>query len=181
MHTHSKLIIQFVLLIFLTADSLAQSQEQKAELNSDDKNNDKYSCSLTIPYFNFPLISPLSNNETRGIGSVSVTCQNLKGNGASPVKYEVKFSSGYSSTFYNRTMRASRNNNKLSYNLFADPALTQILGDGTSSTYTFSNQYVLKKGDPSRTDEFIIYGNVPSDSMSTQGQYNDIISVWLDY
>lgn len=185
MHPYTKTIINLILISLFAnyafADGKDDDDDYDRDKGDDDRKKDKYSCNLTIPNFNFPLVSPLSNSETRGIGSISVTCQSLKGNGASPVKYEVKFSSGFSSSFYNRSMRAVTNRNRLGYNLFADSALTQILGDGTSSTYTFRNQYVLKKGDPSRTDEFIIYGNIPSDSMASQGQYTDVISVWLDY
>jgi spore coat protein U-like protein len=65
--------------------------------------------------------------------------------------------------------------------LIKDSSFTQILGTGSSSTYTFSNSYPLA-GNQSQTDSFPIYGKVPVQPLAVPGfVYLDTITVTLTY
>ena len=141
---------------------------------ADDKG---YNCNLTTYNINFGTFYPYDVTFTSTIGTVQVTCTANTGN--TNVQYTLRFSAGGSGNYSGRL--AYNGVKTISYNLYKNSNFTQILGTGSSNTYTFSNSYPLA-GNQSQTDSFPIYGKVPVQPLAVPGfVYVDIITATLTY
>lgn len=141
---------------------------------ADDKG---YNCNLTTYNINFGTFYPYDVTFTSTIGTVQVTCTANTGN--TNVQYTLRFSAGGSGNYSGRL--AYNGVKTISYNLYKNSSFTQILGTGSSNTYTFSNSYPLA-GNQSQTDSFPIYGKVPVQPLAVPGfVYVDIITATLTY
>jgi len=136
-----------------------------------------YTCNLTTYNIDFGTFYPYDVTFKSTIGTVQVTCQANTGN--TNVLYTLSFSTGGSGNYSGRL--AYNGVKTVAYNLYKDSSFTQILGTGSSSTYTFSNSYPLA-GNQSQTDSFPIYGKVPVQPLAVPGfVYLDTITVTLTY
>lgn len=136
-----------------------------------------YTCNLTTYNIDFGTFYPYDVTFKSTIGTVQVTCQANTGN--TNVLYTLSFSAGSSGNYSGRL--AYNGVKTVAYNLYKDSNFTQILGTGSSSTYTFSNSYPLA-GNQSQTDSFPIYGKVPVQPLAVPGfVYLDTITVTLTY
>nr|WP_308744999.1 spore coat protein U domain-containing protein [Candidatus Megaera polyxenophila] len=136
-----------------------------------------YTCNLTTYIIDFGTFYPYDVTFKSTIGTVQVTCQANTGN--TNVLYTLSFSAGISGNYSGRL--AYNGVKTVAYNLYKDSNFTQILGTGSSSTYTFSNSYPLA-GNQSQTDSFPIYGKVPVQPLAVPGfVYLDTITVTLTY
>lgn len=136
-----------------------------------------YTCNLTTYNIDFGAFYPYDVTFKSTIGTVQVTCQANTGN--TNVLYTLSFSAGISGNYSGRL--AYNGVKTVAYNLYKDSNFTQILGTGSSSTYTFSNSYPLA-GNQSQTDSFPIYGKVPVQPLAVPGfVYLDTITVTLTY
>jgi len=141
---------------------------------ADDKG---YNCNLTTYNINFGTFYPYDVTFTSTIGTVQVTCTANTGN--TNVQYTLRFSAGGSGNYSGRL--AYNGVKTISYNLYKNSSFTQILGTGSSNTYTFSNSYPLA-GNQSRTHTFSIYGKVPVQPLAVPGfVYVDTITATLTY
>ncbi len=136
-----------------------------------------YNCSLTTYNLDFGTFYPYDVTFKSTIGTVQVTCTANTGN--TNVLYTLSFSAGTSGNYSGRL--AYNGVKTVAYNLYKDSSFTQILGTGSSSTYTFSNSYPLA-GNQSQTDSFPIYGKIPVQPLAVPGFiYLDTIAVTLTY
>jgi spore coat protein U-like protein len=136
-----------------------------------------YSCNLTTYNIDFGTFYPYDVTFTSIIGTVQVTCKANTGN--TNVLNTLSFSTGGSGNYSGRL--AYNGTKTISYNLYKDSSFTQILGTGSSNTYTFSNSNPLA-GNQSQTDSFPIYGKVPVQPLAVPGfVYVDTITATLTY
>jgi len=124
-------------------------------------------CNISVPTvgfgsFNAGAVRTTSVNAT-------VTCSGLL---SLLVSYTVTFSTGSANIYNPRHMVSGTHN--LNYNLFKNAAFTQILGNGTSSTVTFTDSYVLGLGPVTRT--YTVYARLPSQPLAFAGTYQDTIT-----
>lgn len=128
------------------------------------------SCSVSADPLNFGTYNPLNVTTVDTVGNVSVTC------GALIIgvnfSYEVTLSAGGSGNAQSRTM--SNGSSTLSYGLYTNNSRTIDWADGTSGTGTITNSYLLSLI-TSRTDNFPVYGRLPSGQNVEVGTYSDSI------
>lgn len=133
-------------------------------------------CDVSANPINFGSVNPGNGSAMSFGNTISVTC-NTPGK-SSRISYTVTFSAGNSGGFSSRVMKNGANN--LGYNVYKDSGYSQILGSGSSGTYTLSNSYKLGKNS-SKTDQFNVYGQIPIAALTRVGSYNDNITVTLTY
>lgn len=149
----------------------------------------KATCSLSVQNLDFGTINPFDYTPETGNITISVTCRNDGGIlgdlgdiiiiGQAIVNYTLTFSTGSSGSFSNRLLVLNPTS-KMSYNIYKDTAYTQALGNGLSSSYTLTKNYVLNPKQ-SQTDTFIIYGKIPVQPFISAGTFTDDITVTLTY
>ena len=105
-------------------------------------------------------------------GTIGFQCNPGTGNG----NVEVSLSAGSSGSFVSRAMRSG--SDTLSYNLFLDPAKTQIWGDGTGGSSTFTASLA---GGGWTSVAATIYGRVPPGQNVAAGTYLDTITVTMNW
>lgn len=134
-----------------------------------------YNCFLTIYSIDFGNFNPYDYTASKLSSSFNVQCVVTKD--AAQVNYVITFSSGNSGNANNRAML--NNSKTLMYNLYADSALTQVLGNGFNKTFSIS--YLLNVEDGARNDNFTMYGMIPIQPLAEVGKYYDNIIVTLSY
>ncbi len=133
------------------------------------------SCDVSTSGVAFGGYAPLANQNRDTTGTITVTCSSLI---SLLVSYTISVAPGTGS-YANRTMSSGANH--LSYNIYADSARTQILGDGTNSTITIQDSYLLQLLTPV-TRTYTVYGRVPSGQPSARpGSYAENLTVTLNY
>lgn len=73
-------------------------------------------------------------------------------------------------------MRRSAGSDLLDYNLFTDPAMTRIWGDGTGGTYV-----VNRRVRTWRVRWIRVYGRIPAGQDVPAGSYTDNVRVTIFY
>lgn len=127
-------------------------------------------CTISADPLDFATYNPLNSTNVDAVGNVSITCGALV-LGAN-ISYEVTLSTGASGDSLNRNM--SNGSDIMSYNLYTDSGHTAVWGDGTGGTSTIMNSYTLSLIF-STTDDFPVYGRVPSGQNIQAGSYSDSI------
>ena len=134
-------------------------------------------CSVQTTNVAFGNYSPLAYGNTDSTGSVKVTCGGVA---SLLLPFKVDISAGSSGNAAARTLRNGAY--ALSYNLYADPAYTTILGDGSGATQAIVGGFVLDLLGLSPTQNFWIYGRLPGRQLTAApGIYADTINVTLTY
>ncbi|AEV92250.1 hypothetical protein MC3_03635 [Rickettsia slovaca str. D-CWPP] len=108
-------------------------------------------CNPSVPTVNFGSFNVGAISTTAV--TASVTCGALL---SLLVSYTVTFSTGAANIYNPRNM--INGVRKLNYNLYKDAGFTQILGNGTSSTVTFTDSYTL--GLEPVTKNYTVYAHV---------------------
>jgi spore coat protein U-like protein len=121
-------------------------------------------CRVTVYAFNFGTYMPMTPSHTDVVGQVTVRCQ------AQPGSFSVTIGPGISGDQTARTL-TSAGPDILYYNLFRDPARTQIWGDGTPPTFVVSGVRP-SQGRPTFYD-YPIYGRIFANQAPNPGIYND--------
>jgi spore coat protein U-like protein len=105
-----------------------------------------------------------------GQGGVDVTCD-------ASVAFDIALNPGlHSSTFAPRRMGHATKSYLLDYNLFLDPARTQVWGDGTNATFTQSGH------GNGAAQNYTIYGRIPGLQTGVGvGDYSDSVTVTVTY
>ena len=133
-------------------------------------------CSITTTNIIFTGYNPYDANLERSNGTIKVTCKNMS------------LSRNLS---YVVTLKASSSGNPLSilvkngvetvsYSLFKDSTLSQILGDGTNTSTTITNTFTLPTMGTT-TDTYTIYAKIPTQPLSKPMTYSDTITATLIY
>lgn len=132
-------------------------------------------CEVAATGVNFGTYDPLNASDTEATGNVAVTCRVvLLG---LVVTYEVELNTGGSGTYFPREMTSGTST--LEYQLYIDSARNTVWGDGTGATDTWSFGSLIQVG--THTENFPVYGTIPSGQMVAAGSYSDTITVTVIY
>ena len=134
------------------------------------------SCSVSATGVAFGSYQPLSGLASNSTGTITVTCN--PGVVSLLVSYTIQLGTGSGGSFAARSMDASGSH--LMYQLYRDALDTQIWGDGTSGTYTVTDQYLLGILLPV-TRTYSCYGAIPARQSVNVGVYGDELSVLITY
>jgi spore coat protein U-like protein len=129
-------------------------------------------CSFTVvtgvSFGNYNVFNPLN---TLANGTLDVDC---KGVGRRGTSITISLAKGNSPTFSRYLLKAAIH---LNYNLYLDPALTTIWGDGTGGTSFFGPMPVVNNVPVVTT----IYGQIPAAQDVSGGAYTDTITATVSY
>lgn len=128
-------------------------------------------CSVSSLDLNFGGYDPFSAIHLDGTTSVQVSCTTNKGNETAPL-ITLSLSTGLSGSYLQRQLRDGFGNS-LNYNLYRDAARTQVFGDGTQGSLSFTARNVpLSKFAP-LTATINVYGRIFSGQDPKVGSYAD--------
>jgi len=132
-------------------------------------------CSVAATAVGFGTYDPLAATALSSTGTVTVTCS---GTALLTVPVTVSLNAGMWGTFAARS--AASGASRLGYNLYRDPAETQIWGDGSSGTSTVAlSVFILVIGTGSSSAT--VYGLVPNGQDVAPGTYTDTITATVSY
>lgn len=120
-------------------------------------------CSISATGPAFGAYDPLNAAPLDVAGSIQYLCN---------AAIQIAISTGSSGTFANRSMQGGAG--PLLYNLFLDPARTQVWGDGTNGTGVLTNL-------PSGNRSVPIYGRIPPLQNAAEGSYSDSLIVTITF
>jgi spore coat protein U-like protein len=133
-------------------------------------------CSVSATVLAFGGYNPFSATPLDSAGDITVSCS-LGGLLSLLVSYEVKLATGGSGGFSPRRM--SNGANTLNYNLYTNSGRSTVWGNGSGSTATISDGYLLGLGTTVR--HYAVYGRVPALQNTRSGGYLDSITVTVEY
>jgi spore coat protein U-like protein len=138
-------------------------------------------CSITAISLNFGNYDPAITAADDSIGTVSVTCRYVP-LGATRVNYRVTISNGMNGTSPT-TRQLGAGSAHMNYNVFADPARSQVWGTGTGGTVIASGAMTIGPGNGNGTRTFThtVYGRIPQLQDAVPGTYTDTLVVTLTY
>jgi spore coat protein U-like protein len=136
-----------------------------------------FSCTAGITSLNFGAYDPLSGNGNAATATVTVTCT-ATGTGSTTVTGTLTLSTGASGSYTPRYMVSGAN--KLDYNIYATPAYTQIIGNGTGGTYAPSESGTVTAGQLYQVT-LPLYGFAPASQNVAPGTYSDTIVATVTY
>lgn len=127
-------------------------------------------CSISTVAVTFGAYQPRVTAPTDADGVVAVTCD-------SNVVYSIRLDAGGNSKglYTQRAMVEPAKGGLLYYNLYLDPAHTQIWGDGAAGTMAASGSGV---GTPQL---LYVYGRIPPRQNVSIGTYSDTVTVSVDW
>lgn len=134
------------------------------------------SCSITTPpSLNFGTYDPLSSSDDTTSGQFTISCT-VNGSGGS-VSATLSASIGSGTSYSTRVLKSGTN--ELTYNIYRDTSRTQILGNGSSSTYTTSTSWTSSGTKSWQTN---VYGKIPKNQYNVvPGSYSDSITWTVTY
>jgi spore coat protein U-like protein len=128
------------------------------------------SCSVSVIPVAFGNYDPADTTALDATGSVNVTCN-------PSASYTIRLDPGANSAsaYGQRAMLEPTKGTLIYYNLYVDPALTRIWGDGTGGTATASGNGV-------ETNQlFHIFGRIPPGQNLSAGTYRDSVIVTVEW
>ena len=125
-------------------------------------------CKLTVTPINFGLYMPMTPTPVDVVGDLTVRCQAQAGT------FSVMIGTGISGDQTARTM-SSGGASLLFYNLYRDPARTEIWGDGIPPSFMVSGVRA-RKGRPTFFN-LPVYGRIYANQAPHTGVYNDNLVV----
>jgi len=131
------------------------------------------SCTVTATGVAFGTYDPASAANGSSAGTITVFCS-----GASSASYTITLSTGAGGTFAPRAMPSGANN--LKYNLYTSAADTQVWGDGSGNSISFSGS-MSSIGQSGQSQSYTVYGLLPQSQFAAPGAYMDTITVTLNY
>jgi spore coat protein U-like protein len=133
-------------------------------------------CSISASPVMFGNYDPVSSSDNTSVGSISATCQLISGLSLL-VAYTITLSPG-SGSYTQRTLTSGASS--LGYNLYKDAAMKSVLGDGTGSTSSITDGYLLGLGNV--VQNYSVYGKMPARQATAKaGIYTDSITVMITY
>lgn len=133
-------------------------------------------CTVSATTQAFGSYNPFSATPRDSTSDIAVACS-LGGLISLGVSYTIKLSSGGSGGYAPRRMSSGAHT--LNYNLYTTTGRTTVWGNGTASTGTISDGYLLGIGTTTR--HYTVYGRVPALQNAYGGAYADTITVTVDY
>ena len=125
-------------------------------------------CTITLNPLSFGMYTPAGTVPLDAVSDITIRCV------AQPGTYAVSIGPGLSGNQLIRAMSAG-GANFLNYNLFRDPARTQIWGDGTPPTFVVTGSRT-SVGQPT-VNVHPLYGRVFSGQTPNPGNYADNLLV----
>jgi spore coat protein U-like protein len=140
-------------------------------------------CSITAVSLNFGAYDPVVSAPDDSAGTVTVTCR-MTTQAATRVNDTVTISNGMNgATPAARQMSAGAG--RLGYNVFTDPARSQVWGTGSGGTVIASGAMTVGpgvgNGGGTQTVTHTIYGRVPQLQDAVPGTYSDTLLVTLTF
>ena len=137
-------------------------------------------CTVSAVGVNFGVYDPYLATPDDSVGEITVTCTHLSGPAVN-VRYTVTLSTGGSGSFAPRRLRAGPA--LLGYNLWSDPALSSVWGNGSGGTVIVTGLLKVGPGvgNGVRTAVHPIYGRIPALQDAAEGEYLDSIVATLTY
>jgi spore coat protein U-like protein len=138
-------------------------------------------CSVSTAGVAFGTYDIVSGAPTDVAGLIDLACSFTPSPGGGGTLVSLFMSAGSSGNFSARTMRAATD--VLLYNLFTDPARTQIWGNGTAGTAYQSVRLTVGPGvgNSTRSAQYAIYGRIPARQTVATGIYSDTIVVTIEF
>lgn len=128
-------------------------------------------CNVAATNINFGTYDVFSNSPRDSTGTVSVDCDE-----APPPIVTIRIGPSFNSGGFNpRQMRHTTSPDRFNYNLFTDPAMSVIWGDGTQGA-TVSRK--VTKGKP---EIVTVYGRLFAGQDVSVGTYSDTVSVTITW
>jgi len=133
---------------------------------------------LGVAFGTYEIVLPTPNDSN---GTIDLVCSYLPTPGGPPPLIAVYFNAGSSGVMTDRRMNSA--SDTLRYNLYTDPAHTQIWGDGTGGTSFQSAEIRVGPGvgNATRSETFTIYGRIPPRQSVDTGTYSDTIVVTVEF
>lgn len=128
-------------------------------------------CQLSATSVDFGSYDVFDASPLASTGSVTWFC----GPPNQPVT--IQLGAGGSGTFFPRQM--AHGAERLEYNLYLDPAATQLWGDGSIGTVVFTGHSPPSGPSAGRTSTIVIHGRIPPGQNATFGIYSDTVTVTL--
>jgi spore coat protein U domain-containing protein, fimbrial subunit CupE1/2/3/6 len=140
-------------------------------------------CSITAVSLNFGAYDPLVTSPDDSTGTVTVTCR-ITTQAATRVNYTVTISNGMNGTTPS-TRQMGGGTARLGYNVFTDPARSQVWGSGTGGTVIASGAMTVGpgvgNGGGTQTVTHTVYGRIPQLQDAVPGTYSDTLLVTLTF
>ena len=138
-------------------------------------------CSVSAVSLNFGNYDPLATGPDDSVGTVTVTCTYIS-SGATRVDYRVMIANGKYGTSPT-TRQLGSGSARMGYNVFANPARSQVWGTGSGGTVIASGSMTVGpgNGNRTRTSTHTVYGRIPQLQDAVPGAYNDTLMVTLTY
>lgn len=128
-------------------------------------------CNVSATGISFGSYDVFSNIPVVSTGSITITCDP----GQPPDVVVSIGPSPNSGGFSPRKIRHSSLQEYLSYNLFTDPSMTVVWGNGTAGTSTVT----LPKVTPNKPRTVTFYGKLPAGQDVYSGAYSDTLTVTI--
>lgn len=129
-----------------------------------------------LPLANY---NPLNELSTSAVTQLTLNCSGQADGTGTTVIATISMTAGNSNNEVDRTMTFG--SNALHYNVYRDPSWSQILGDGTQGTYTFSACLTGSCNNPSSTFQASLYGAIPPGQDVAAGPYSDNLMIQIAY
>jgi spore coat protein U domain-containing protein, fimbrial subunit CupE1/2/3/6 len=126
-------------------------------------------CAVSASPIVFSNYDTLQQIDVTTVGTITYTCfEKIP-------RIVLGLTKGYSGSFGRREMREGAH--KLAYNLYLDPAGTQVWGDGSGGSQT----YIAVAPQPGAKVTVTIFGRIGQRQNVVAGQYSDDVQVVLEY
>jgi len=131
-------------------------------------------CELATSGIAFGAYGPLDEGHRDSRGQIEVVCSAAAG---AAVSYAIRLSGGLGGGFRPRSM--GRGGAKLGYNLFVNPARSQIWGDGNAGTEVVAARFTMPEGGGPVTRSHPVYGRLFARQSVPVGAYSDAVQATL--
>lgn len=121
-------------------------------------------CRIRLTPLSFGTYIPLTPAPVDVIGQINIRC------GGQPGTFAVLMGPGNSGSYAVRTL-TTVGTDLLNYNIYIDPARSQIWGDGTPPTFTVTGSR-NRRGRPTRYN-YPVYGRIFAGQAPNPGTYSD--------
>ena len=138
-------------------------------------------CSVSTPGVAFGNYDVYAAAATNGTGTMTVSCtlQASDGNNIT-VNYTISLSTGSSNSYVQRQMQSGANT--LGYNLYTTNTHSVVWGNGSGSTQIVSGSLRLTNGNPTRSNNHTVFGQVPPlQDVAVANSYLDNVTVTVTY
>lgn len=133
-------------------------------------------CDVSVAPVSFGSYNPVEPSPTRVASTLQLACSSNWVSGEQSMSYSVALSSGKGSYAVRQMIQG---NNRIAYNLYADPAHTIVWGNGTGGSVSMSG--VLSIGPSGGSQTLTVHGEIPAMQPVPAGSYFDVIVATVSY